>query len=129
MNTEMLTLDEYEAAVRRTWNESELQADTIRRAQGHGFLVAHFRAVKQQRRDGTTRYLTPVQADGAGFPDLVMVRGDTLVVAELKKAGQKPKPEQVEWLQRFAGVAGAIVRVWDTRTPVSEIEGVLEVQR
>lgn len=46
-----------------------------------------------------------------GFPDLVLVRRDRLVFAELKKEGEEPRPDQVEWLSALA-VAGAEVYVW-----------------
>ncbi len=119
-----MTLAEYEAALRLNWLEDELQTDTIRRAQGSGFLVAHFRPVKQLRRDGTTRYLTPVQADGKGFPDLMMLRDELAVVSELKaKTGLSP--EQEAWLDAFRAVKRVETYVWDTKTPVAEIERVL----
>lgn len=119
-----MTLAEYEVTVRLTWSETELQTDVIRRAHGHGWLIAHFRPVKQQRRDGSVRHLTPVQADGAGFPDLVMVRGARMVVVELK-AKTKLRPEQEVWIAAFSGVRCAETYIWDTKTRVDEIEGVL----
>lgn len=90
-------------------------------AQLHKWKVAHFRAA--MTRGG--RWVTPVQGDGAGFPDLLMVRErDRRVLAvELKVGRNKPTPGQREWLARFAavGVAAAVWRpeMWD------EIEGVL----
>ena len=41
-----------------------------------------------------------------GFPDLVGLKGGRKWVAELKVAGRKPTPAQVDWLQAFekAGV-------------------------
>ena len=120
-----MTLAEYEAAVRLRWLEDELQTDTIRRAQGSGFLVAHFRPVKQLRRDGTTRHLTPVQADGEGFPDLLMVRRELMVVSELKSLTGRLRPEQEVWLDAFRGVKRVETYLWDTKTRVAEIERVL----
>jgi hypothetical protein len=48
---------------------------------------------------------TPTQGDGAGWPDLVLVR-DRLIVAELKAAGRYLEPAQRDWRDRliFAGV-------------------------
>jgi len=56
-----------------------------------------------------------VQGD-KGFVDLLMVRGNRLVVAELKigKAGTKrgePRRDQMEWMQALADV-GAEVHTW-----------------
>ena len=46
-----------------------------------------------------------------GFPDLVLVRGGRLVFAELKKEGEQPRPDQVEWLTALER-AGVEVYVW-----------------
>src|SRR5688572_18963769 len=64
--------------------EREFQRDVIALAKANGWLVAHFRTARTVRRDGTVRYQTPVQADGAGYPDLVLLRGSVMLVAELK---------------------------------------------
>lgn len=45
-----------------------------------------------------------------GYPDLTLVR-DRVVFAELKRAGEQPKPDQVEWLDALAG-GGAEVYLW-----------------
>lgn len=69
--------------------------------------VAHFRPAFTGRG-----WRTPVQGDGAGFPDLVMVRGDRLIAAELKReVGGHLTAEQDAWLADFAGT-GAEVFVW-----------------
>jgi hypothetical protein len=44
----------------------------------------------------------------AGFPDLVLVRGERLIFAELKRDGGKPRPEQMEWLTALGGVGGIV---------------------
>lgn len=46
----------------------------------------------------------------AGFPDLVLVR-DRVVYAEIKRAGERPRPSQVDWLNALER-AGAEVYVW-----------------
>lgn len=52
-----------------------------------------------------------MQADGAAFPDLVLVR-DRIIAAELKRsAREKPTDEQQAWLDAFAA-AGAESYVW-----------------
>ena len=43
----------------------------------------------------------------AGFPDLVMVRKDRLVFAELKRSpSHRPTDDQVQWLRALAVVEG-----------------------
>jgi hypothetical protein len=71
-----------------------------------GWLRAHFRGVRIKRMDGTVYYQTPVQADGAGFPDLVLIR-DRIIYAELKgHKYRKLEPEQVEWRDRIVSAGG-----------------------
>ena len=55
------------------------------------------------------KWVTAVQFDAKGFPDLVLVRGARLIFAELK-AGRKPceslpTPEQKAWLDALRLVA------------------------
>ena len=42
----------------------------------------------------------------SGYPDLTMVRGERLVVAELKTEKGKLSPSQKDWLERLRGVPG-----------------------
>ncbi len=46
-----------------------------------------------------------------GFPDLIALRRDRGLVAELKKEGEEPTPEQQNWLDEFEE-AGFEVYVW-----------------
>ena len=84
--------------------------------------VAHFHAV----RAPSGRTITPVFADGKGWPDLVLVR-ERVIYAELKARYQKGKlrPEQAEWLERLR-LAGAEAYLWEPRDK-PEIEDVLRV--
>lgn len=50
-----------------------------------------------------------------GWPDLLLVRDDTLIVAELKKDDGKLEPEQTAWLERFKAVRRIMVVVWRPR--------------
>lgn len=54
---------------------------------------------------------TPVQGDGAGFPDLVLVGCQRVIFAELKAARGRLRPEQVAWLAALRD-AGAECSVW-----------------
>jgi hypothetical protein len=104
--------------------ESDFQTQVIQFARLCGWTVAHFRPAQLGGR-----WLTPVQADGKGFPDLVLARDHPalpvgqMIVAELKVEGRKPKPEQIAWLTRFEK-AGIPAYVWQPRD-WPEIETVL----
>jgi hypothetical protein len=81
-------------------SERELMACVVDLARVMGWRVAHFRPALTSKG-----WRTPVAADGAGFPDLLMVR-DRIVAAELKSDTGLLRFEQREWLQdlRDAGV-------------------------
>lgn len=100
-------------------SEDEFQRQVIQFARLHRWKVAHFRPA--MTRGG--RWVTPVQADGAGFPDLVMVRGGEVVVAELKVGTNQPTEDQVRWIDAFVG-AEVPAFVWYPRD-WTDIERVL----
>lgn len=94
--------------------EKQLQAAVIDLARALGWRVAHFRSVPV-KRGPSVRWETPVAADGAGFPDLVLVReGDRVVFAELKVGANKPTAAQQGWLTALRR-AKASVCVWTER--------------
>jgi len=99
--------------------ERQLQSGVIDLAQRLHWRVAHFRSVPVRRADGSVRHMTPVQADGVGFPDLVLARGTRLLFVELKSERGVPRPEQVEWMNAFAAVAlenpGVETHLWKPR--------------
>lgn len=89
----------------RRLTESEWQQRVIDLAHLLGWRVAHFRAARTQ-----TGWRTPVAADGAGFPDLILVR-DRLIAAELKtQRGTVSWPQQ-QWLDALQA-AGVETHVW-----------------
>lgn len=49
--------------------------------------------------------------NAAGLPDLLLVRGDRLIFAELKSRRGRVRPAQREWLAAL-GQTAAEVRVW-----------------
>jgi hypothetical protein len=85
--------------------ETQFQGWVIDRAHLSGWYVVHFRAAYTHRG-----YRTPVQADGAGWPDLELVR-ERIVYAELKSAGRKLDPDQELWRRRLVA-AGAEWHLW-----------------
>ena len=78
--------------------EAEFQTQFIQYARLQGFLVAHFRTSRTQRADGSVFYETPVQADGKGFPDLVLTRPGRLVFVELKAERGRTSLGQDRWI-------------------------------
>lgn len=89
--------------------ERELQAGVIDTARIFGWRVAHFRSVPV-RRGRRVVWETPVMADGAGFPDLILVRDEVLAV-ELKVGRNTLSAEQADWLEAFRA-AGVEAFVW-----------------
>lgn len=89
----------------------------------YGWQVAHFRAAR-------TKYgwVTAVAGDGAGFPDLVLVRAEDnhgrVIWAEIKRQGEKPRLEQRRWLDLLYN-AGEEVYLWY----VSDIQEIAEILR
>lgn len=76
--------------------------------------IASFRSVLVKGRGGESYYATPTQADGKGFPDLVLVRGERILFRELKTDKSKVSAEQREWMIALEA-AGADVGVWRPR--------------
>ncbi len=93
--------------------EADFQNTVIKLAQYLGWRVAHFRGVRVQRRNGTVYYQTPVQADGAGWPDLFLAHPgkNLIIVAEIKSEKGRLSPEQKVWLDIFSS-AGVPAYVW-----------------
>jgi hypothetical protein len=107
-------------APRPTLSEKALQSAVIDTARIFGWRVAHFRTVPVKRGPRVI-WETPVQADGAGFPDLVLVRDGVLWV-ELKVGGNTLSDAQAAWA-RALDLAGAEYHVWTDR---EWLDGVIE---
>ncbi len=84
----------------RKATEADFTTFVIDLARVLGWRTAHFRPAKTDKG-----WRTPVQGDGAGFPDLILLRGNRMVVAELKAERGRLSPAQVEWLDAYAGLA------------------------
>ena len=97
--------------------------------------VAHFRPARSKcnvcngrgcqkcKFTGVT-WVTAVQADGAGYPDLTMVRGKRLIFAELKSAKGEPSEDQMIWLA-LLDHAGAEAYLWRP-ADIESIERILK---
>ena len=70
--------------------------------------------------------MTPVGADGKGFPDLVLVR-ERVIYAELKAKSGSIRPDQKIWIERLQQ-AGAEVYVWRPKD-LEIISGILNQRR
>jgi hypothetical protein len=92
----------------RSVTESEWQEQVIELAHALGWRVAHFRPARTAHG-----WRTPVAGDGAGFPDLLLLRGFRIIAAELKREGKRGTvtAEQQAWLDAF-GAAGIEAHVW-----------------
>jgi hypothetical protein len=93
-----------------TVSEAELQQAVVDCAHRLGWRCAHFRPALTHGR-----WSTPVSADGAGFPDLVLVRGGRIIFAELKAAKGLVRPEQKLWLAELRLADGPTVRTYTWR--------------
>src|SRR5712691_11724692 len=88
-------------------DEQSFQAVVVEVARLAGWRVAHFRAARTE-----AGWKTPVTADGAGWPDLVLVRPPRLVFAELKSDTGKVRPQQTEWLDVLRLLPQAETFLW-----------------
>lgn len=110
-------------------SEDELQTSVIDLAHFYRFKVAHFRSVKVTRKDGSTFWQTPVQADGEGFVDLVLIRAGAkegmgrVIFVELKSERGKTEPAQTEWLTLLKLTQRVEVFLW---RPSHWLDGTIE---
>lgn len=97
--------------------ESELEGNVIELAELLGYLCAHFRPAMLP----SGRWATHMKGK-KGYPDLTLVkpgRPGRLIIAELKRTGEDPTPEQQAWLEALGSVPGVTVVVWRTEDWVS----------
>ena len=79
--------------------EAEFQQAVVDLAHTRHWKVFHARTVQLSSGE----YLT-AQVGESGFLDLVMARAGRVILAELKKIGGRPSPEQLAWLSALSGV-------------------------
>ena len=76
-----------------TMKEVDFQRQVIDLAHYRGWLAVHFRASMNARG----QWMTAVQGDGVGWPDLFLVRPPRLKLVELKLDGGKLTVAQQGW--------------------------------
>jgi hypothetical protein len=90
--------------------ETGFQGWVLDRARLDGWMVAHFRPAQ------TTRgWRTPVQADGKGFFDLVLIRPPRVIFAELKSDRGEVSVDQARWEACACQCPGVEVYLWRPR--------------
>ncbi len=104
--------------IKATYTEAAFTRDVLTLAKRLGWRTAHFRPARTA--DG---WRTAVSGDGKGFLDLLLLRGGTLIVAELKVGNGKLTPEQAAWVSAWEA-AGVAVYLWRPEN-FDEIEAVL----
>lgn len=86
--------------------EQQFQDQVVDLARLLGYRVAHFRPARTEKG-----WRTPVAADGAGWPDLVLAKAGRLIFAELKSQRGRLSDDQHAWLDALRA-AGAEAYVW-----------------
>lgn len=103
--------------IARRMSEAELQENVLELAKALGWRTAHFRPAKTAKG-----WRTAVQGDGAGFPDLILLRGSWGLAVELKAEKGRLSPAQVDWLDAFFAV-GFVRCIW---RPSDWVSGLIE---
>ena len=99
--------------------ETDFQRTVIEMAQALGWWVVHFRASMNARG----YWSTAVQGDGAGWPDLILVKPPRFMVAELKGDKGKLSLEQAVWGEILEQIPGIEYYVW---RPSDDVESILK---
>jgi hypothetical protein len=103
------------AAALPSMSESDLMVGVIDLAHALGWRVAHFRPALNRRG----YWSTPVAADGAGFPDLILTRSrdGRALAAELKAGRGRVTAEQRAWLDDLAAAGITTFVRWPADYP------------
>ncbi len=105
-----ITEDTWQQQVENRCHECGWKAVHIRR--GKVPIKANQPATERERQEGM-RWLTPVSEDGAGWPDLIVVKELTplrsaLIAWELKTFGKRATGDQLWWLDFFRHLPGCV---------------------
>ena len=90
----------------KQYTGTQLQEQILDLAKIYGWRRAHFRPARTK-----WGYRTAVSGEGAGFPDLLLLRGDRMLAWECKSQYEKTTPEQDAWLAAFAQIRNCDSRV------------------
>ena len=101
--------------------EEALQSKVLALAKLYGWQRHHQRAGYQP---GTQRWISAISGE-PGYPDLVLVRGNRLIFAELKSDKGRLSPGQKEWIALLQGIPSIEVYVWRPKD-WDEIEATLK---
>lgn len=85
-----MNVTEYHAKAARAMPEKMLQQHIMDWCNVHDWLAYHTFDSRKSKE---------------GFPDVVAVKGYRLVIAELKREGEKPTFKQQRWLNRLGNIA------------------------
>jgi hypothetical protein len=96
-------------------SERGWQQDVLKLARMFGWRWWHDVATNAPRACRHCKKPLSLPRNDAGWPDLFMVRGDTLIVAELKSDRNYPTADQRAWLDAFRNVRRIVVVVWKPR--------------
>lgn len=88
--------------------EAQLMDATIELAQWRKWRTFHVRPGR--KLNGS--YVTAVQGDGVGWPDLLLLRGKRVIVAELKSERGRLTRAQQEWLDAWRETGFIETHVW-----------------
>lgn len=107
--------------------EKELLGAIVERARGLGWRVARFPKVPVKYDRQPVRWMTPVEADGKGWLDLLLVRERVLAVEVKARQDSYDRvlpPEQQAWFDAWR-IAGVRAFVW---TPADWTDGTVDTE-
>jgi hypothetical protein len=114
----LFTPEEHRALVASQMTEATLQTRVEALARELGWLAYHPGDNRPVTAKSGRRYVQRVEP---GFPDLVLVRREVLLMAELKTQTGRLRPEQRRWHEALTA-AGVTVYVW---RPLDLLDGSL----
>lgn len=102
-------------AILDAMSETAWQKQVVNGAETLGWHIFHDSATNRPRKCRQCKAFTPGPRNVKGFPDLLMLKGRRMVVAELKDEYGAVSPEQQAWLDWFRAIPGCEVYVWRPR--------------
>jgi hypothetical protein len=106
-------------------SERGWQGQVLMLARLFGWRWWHDRATNFPRACPHCKKPLKLARNDPGWPDLFLIRGDTLIVAELKSDRNYPTADQRAWLDAFRQVRRVVVAVWKPK----DVDAVTETMR